>query len=129
MNLDGGERRFILCQLNEKTETTPNGIAYDATAPRLKKIMTGEGYDGDKDFRWIKENKPYGGNLDVYEINSVANFEAVEGNSPFDVIDETLYGKEKFKTIKKKIDWVCDNFEQTQTCVEDDKDWRNRQGE
>lgn len=128
LNLDGGERRFILCQLNEKTVTTPNGIAYDATAPRLKKIMTGEGYDGDKDFRWIRENKPYGGNLDVYEICSVANFEAVEGKAPFDVIDETLYGKEKFQTVKKKVDWVCDNFEHTQAFVEEDKDWIKRQG-
>ncbi len=127
LNLDGGERRFILCQLNEKTETTPNGIAYDATAPRLKKIMTGVGYDGDSSFRWIKDNKPYGGNLDVYEIESVANFEAVEGKSPFDVIDETLYGKECFKSLKKKIDWVCDNFERTQATVEEDKDWISRQ--
>lgn len=31
MNKDGGNRTFILCQLNEKTDTTPNGIAYDVT--------------------------------------------------------------------------------------------------
>ena len=127
LNLDGGKRRFILCQLNEKTDTTPNGIAYDATAPRLKKIMTGEGYDGDKDFKWARDNKPYGGNLDVYEIESVANFEAVDGKSPFDVIDETLYGLESFKSLKKKVDWVCDNFEHTQVTVENDREWFNRQ--
>ena len=127
LNLDGGKRLFVLCQLNEITETTPKGIAYDATAPRLKKIMTGEGYDGDKDFKWIRDNKPYGGNLDVYEIETVAQFEAVEGKSPFDVIDETLYGEKKFSTLKKKVDWVCDNFEKTQVEIEDDKDWLKRQ--
>ncbi len=116
---DGGNRTFILCQLNEKTDVNPNGIAYDVTAKRLKKIMTGECYDGTKDFPWIKENKPYGGNLDVYEIVSVANFETAEGKSAFDVIDETLYGKEKFTTVKQKIDWVCQNFEKTQKKVDE----------
>ena len=111
---DGGNRTFILCQLNEKTDTTPNGIAYDVTAKRLKRIMTGECYDGNKDFEWVKKNKPYGGNLDVYEIASVANFEATEGKTPFDVIDETLYGEEKFQSMHEKIDWVCQNFSQTQ---------------
>ena len=116
---DGGNRTFILCQLNEKTNVNPNGIAYDVTAKRLKRIMTGECYDGTKDFPWIKENKPYGGNLDVYEIVSVANFETAEGKSAFDVIDETLYGKEKFTTVKQKIDWVCQNFEKTQKKVDE----------
>lgn len=114
LNKDGGNRTFILCQLNEKTDTTPNGIAYDVTSKRLKRIMTGECYDGTKDFEWIKKNKPYGGNLDVYEIESVSNFEWTEGKTPFDVIDETLYGKEKFATIKEKIEWVCGNFDKTQ---------------
>lgn len=111
---DGGNRTFILCQINEKTEENPNGIAYDVTSKRLKRIMTGECYDGTKDFPWLKDNQPYGGNLDVYEIESVSNFENIKGKSPFDVIDETLYGKEKFKTVKEKIDWVCSNFEKTQ---------------
>ena len=112
--LDGGNRTFILCQINEKTEENPHGIAYDVTSKRLKRIMTGECYDGTKDFPWLKDNQPYGGNLDVYEIESVANFENTPGKSPFDVIDETLYGKEKFKTVKEKIDWICSNFEKTQ---------------
>lgn len=116
---DGGNRTFILCQLNEKTETTPNGIAYDVTSKRLKRVMTGECYDGTNDFPWIKDNYPYGGNLDVYEIESVANFESTEGKTPFEVIDETLYGKEKFSTVKEKIDWVCSNFEKTQKYLED----------
>lgn len=115
---DGGNRTFILCQINEKTESNPNGIAYDVTSKRLKRIMTGKCYDGTKDFPWLKDNEPYGGNLDVYEIESVANFETTKGKSPFEVIDETLYGKEKFKTIKEKIQWVCENFEKTQNILE-----------
>ena len=101
---DGGNRTFILCQLNETTDTTPNGIAYDVTTKRLKRIMTGECYDGSKDFEWLKKNQPYGGNLNVYEIASVANFEAAEGKTPFDVIDETLYGREKFTSLQDKIE-------------------------
>ena len=116
---DEGNRTFILCQLNEQTEATPNGIAYDVTAKRLKRIMTGECYDGTKDFKWIKENQPYGGNLDVYEINSVANFEATKGKTPFDVIDETLYGQQKFNTLQEKVDWVCQNFAKTQKKLEE----------
>ena len=115
---DGGNRTFILCQLNEKTETTPNGIAYDVTSKRIKRIMTGECYDGTKDFKWLEKNDPYGGNLDVYEIGSVSNFEWAEGKTPFDVIDETLYGKEKFATVREKIEWVCGNFDKTQKYLE-----------
>ncbi|MEE0997114.1 MAG: site-specific DNA-methyltransferase [Paludibacteraceae bacterium] len=115
---DGGNRSFILCQLNEKTETTPNGIAYDVTSKRIKRIMTGECYDGTKDFKWLEKNDPYGGNLDVYEIDKVSNFEWAEGKTPFDVIDETLYGKEKFATVREKIEWVCGNFDKTQKYLE-----------
>ena len=116
---DGGNRKFILCQLNEKTETTPNGIAYDVTAKRLKRIMTGECYDGTKPEKWLEENEPYGGSLEVYDIGSVANFETTAGQTPFEVIDETLYGKEKFSTVKEKIEWVCSNFEKTQKYLEE----------
>lgn len=115
---DGGDRTFILCQINEKTETTPNGIAYDVTSKRLKRIMTGECYDGGKDFKWAEENKPYGGKLDVYEIAEVSNANATQGQTPFDVIDETLYGRERFSSAREKIDWVCNNFFQTQMSVE-----------
>lgn len=115
---DDGNRTFILCQMNEITDTTPNGIAYDVTSKRLKRIMTGKCYDGYSDFPWVKENSPYGGNLDVYEIASVANFETTNGKTPFDVIDETLYGKEKFKTLQEKIEWVCKKFSNAQKVVE-----------
>lgn len=118
---DGGNRTFILCQLNEKTDANPNGIAYDVTSKRLKRIMTGECYDGTKDFPWLQNNEPYGGNLDVYEIASVSNFEPEKGKTPFDVIDETLYGKEKFQTVKEKIEWVCQNFDKTQIKIPEEE--------
>ena len=111
--------QFILCQLNEITDSTPNGIAYDVTAKRLKRIMTGECYDGTTNFDWINKNKPYGGNLDVYEIATVANFESTKGKSPFEVIDETLYGQKRFERLEDKVKWVCENFNNTQKQVEE----------
>ena len=63
----------------------------------------------------------------------VALFEArskrMANNLPLDVdvIDETLYGVETFKSLKKKVDWVCDNFEHTQVTMENDREWFNRQ--
>lgn len=123
---DGGERHFILCTLNEITEQTPNGIAYDVTAKRLKRIMTGKCYDGTNDFKWAQENEPYGDTLDVYEIEEVSSYENVAGQTPFDVIDETLYGKEKFLSLKEKIEWVCTNFEITQKDIENDEEWQKR---
>ncbi len=113
------ELTYIMCTINEPTPTTPNGIAYDVTSKRLKRIMTGECYDGSKDFEWIKKNKPYGGNLDVYEIESVADNESIAGKTPFDVIDETLYGKEKFTNLRDKIEWVCQNFQGTEKYIEE----------
>lgn len=123
---DGENRHFILCQNNEITKKNPNGVAYDITTKRLKRIMTGCCYDGTRDFKWIEENEPLGGNLEVCEIAEVANFENVEGQSPFDVIDETLYGKKKFETLKSKIEWVCRNFDRTQKIIESDSDYKKR---
>ena len=123
---DGGKRKFILCQLNEKTDTTPNGIAYDVTAPRLKRIMTGRCYDGTADFPWIKDNEPYGDNLEVTEIDRVFNAEATAGKTPFDVIDETLYGQQPFTAMREKIEWVCQHFQHTQRNVENDSEWEKR---
>ena len=122
---DNGKRQFILCQLNEVTDSTPNGIAYDVTSKRLKRVMTGECYDENCKFKWKEENLPYGGNLDVYEIATVNNSNAIKGQTPFDVIDETLYGKDKFKTLREKIDWVCTNFAHTQKWI-DDNDWLDK---
>lgn len=115
---DGGNRQFILCTNNEKTDTTPKGIAYDVTSKRLKRVMTGKCYDNKANFEWIKKNEALGGSLDVYEIESVFNKEKTKGKSAFDVIDETLYGLEKFKNKNDKIKWVCENFEHTQKYLE-----------
>lgn len=122
-NSEGLNYEFIMCQMNEVMEKNPHGIALDVTAPRLKRIMTGSCYNkstkypfytGCNDFPWLNDNEPFGGSLDVYEIESVSNAEHICGKTPFDVIDETLYGQEKFSTIEDKIRWVCENFEVTQ---------------
>lgn len=123
---DGGERQFVLCTNNEKTLSTQNGVAIDVTSKRLKRIMSGKCYDGSSDFEWITKNKPFEDNLDVYEIASIANFERVDGKTPFDVIDESLYNVEKFKSIQEKIEWVCKNFEGTQKTIESDIDYIKR---
>ncbi|MDY6371887.1 MAG: site-specific DNA-methyltransferase [Bacteroidales bacterium] len=126
---DGGNRRFILCQLNEVTDTTPNGIAHDVTAKRLKRVMTGECYDGTRDFAWAQKNQPYGGSLEVADIATVADFNARPGQSAFDVIDETFYGQQRFERMEKKVEWVCRNFEPTQVSLEGDREWRARRME
>lgn len=127
---DSGRRQFILCTNNEITDNNPNGIAYDVTSKRLKRIMTGECYDKSKNFKLANnEFKPYEDSLDVYEIETVANFERTLGKTPFDVIDETAYGISKFKNIKEKIEWICNNFEITEKNIESDKEWKNRMEE
>ena len=127
LNKDGGKRQFILCTSNEITDTNPNGVVIDVTSKRLKRIMTGCCYNGSKEFGLARKGfTPYGGNLDVYEIKKVANFEHTPGKTAFDVIDETIYNKHKFNTIKEKIEWVCNNFEGTQKSIETDDEWKKR---
>ena len=116
---DNGNRQFILVTNNEKTDINPNGIATDVTSKRLKRVMTGKCYNGTSDFEWANKNKPFGDNLLVLDIAEVSNFEAVTGKTAFDVIDETLYGNEKFTTVKEKVEWVCNNFEVTQKILEE----------
>lgn len=116
---DGGNRQFILVTNNEITDINPNGIAVDVTSKRLKRVMTGKCFDGTSNFEWAKKNKPLGDNLEVLEIAEVPDFEHIAGKTPFDVIDETLYGKNKFETVKEKVEWVCDNFEITQKKLEE----------
>ncbi len=115
---DYGSRQFILCTNNEITDSNPHGIAIDVTSKRLKRVMTGSCYDGNADYKWNEKNEPLGEALDVYEIKEVTNFESSEGKTPFDVIDETIYGEEKFDSIREKIEWVCKNFENTQKYLE-----------
>lgn len=108
---DGGSRTFILCTNNEVTETNPNGIAYDVTSKRLKRVMSGECYDGTNDFPWLRDHKPYMDNLNVYEIDKVSKTETSFGETAFDKIDETCYGLPRFECATGKIEWVCQNFE------------------
>ncbi|MCF0201205.1 MAG: site-specific DNA-methyltransferase [Bacteroidales bacterium] len=117
---DGGNRTFILCQCNEITDTTPNGIAYDVTTKRLKRVMSGECYDGTNDFPWLKDHQPYRDNLNVYEIAKVSKTETRAGETAFDKIDQTCYGKEKkFANLQDKIAWVCQNFENATKFLEE----------
>lgn len=109
---DGGKRQFILVTNNE------NGIAENVTSKRLKRVMTGECYNGKKDFKWNEKNNPLGDNLLVCDIAEVNNFEHTVGKTAFDVIDETLYGQKKLNN-REKIDWVCKNFEITQKRLEE----------
>ena len=144
---DDGKRSYILCQLNENLDNAlssstdksviENQIALcdkynrphelsEITAERLRRIITGKCNDGSSDFPWIKNHEAYGGNLDVYTIESVLNKETAEGKTPFDVIDETLYGNEKFESFRQKVNWVCSNFNNTQKSIENDTDWEKR---
>lgn len=112
---DGGKRQFILVTNNEITKTNPNGIAYDVTSKRLKRIMAGSCYDGVNDFKWLKDNKPYQNNLEVYELDSIAS----NNQEIFSVIDEKLYGEDFKQDIQAKIKWICENFEITCKDLED----------
>lgn len=140
--LNNDNQVFILCQMNENLDdalTTATDNAQkeiiqnqinlcnkirrphelsEIMVERMRRVMFGKSLNGNSNFPWIEDNEPYGGNLDVYEIADVANFESADGKTPFDVIDETLYGKEKFSTVKEKIDWVCQNFDKTQKNLE-----------
>lgn len=66
-----------------------------------------------------------GDNLDIFDISTVSNASTIDGKTPFDLIDETSYGKEKMN-ITDKIKWVCENFEITQNNVETDKKYLKR---
>lgn len=118
---DGGNRTFILCTNNEITDSNPNGIAYDVTSKRLKRVMTGECYDGTNDFEWINKNNPLGGNLDVLDIVEVSSIEQEAEKSAFAVIDEKLYGQDFSLSVEEKIKWVCENFAITQKDLSDSK--------
>ena len=126
---DGGNRKFILCTNNEETKANPNGIAYDVTAKRLKRIMTGECYDSTKNFKWLDNNEPYGNNLEVTEISEISPTVSEKDNTPFDVIDESLYGILPFDKKEDKINWICTYFKNTMKSIESDKKYCERWGE
>ncbi len=106
---DGGKRQFILVTNNEKTDINPNGIAYDVTSKRLKRVMTGKCYDGTDNFKWLEKNKPYNDELEVTEINQIPT----SSQNIFNEIDEKLYNKDFKDNIHDKIDWICSEFEIT----------------
>lgn len=121
---DGGKRQFILVTNNEKTEINPNGIAYDVTSKRLKRVMTGSCYDGTDNFKWLEKNKPYGDGLEVTEIKQ----KSTDSQNIFNEIDEKLYNKDFKGNIHDKIDWICSEFEITCRKVESDEEYKKRNG-
>ena len=144
---DGGERRFVLVQLDEnlddaiksnpKSTVIPNQIKLcdelnrphklsEITAERLRRVMTGKSLTGKTDFEWLKKNEPYGGTLEVYNIERIADTSDIKGRMPFDVIDETLYGQKKFENVNDKIKWVCENFEHTEKYIESEEEYVTR---
>lgn len=126
---DGGNRKFIICTNNEETGLNPNGIAYDVTAKRLKRIMSGVCYDDSSNFKWLEKNEPYGNNLEVTEIAEISPTVSEKDNTPFDVIDESLYDILPFENKEDKINWVCTYFKNTMKKVEKDTEYCGRWGE
>ena len=115
---DGGNRQFILVQLDEEVDGIQKEFCEKNNLPlnlssityeRLKRTMTGKASDG-SNFTWLEKNEKLGDNLLVCEVSHCANFD----KNVFENIDETLYGLEKFEKPIDKINWICDNFEGTQ---------------
>lgn len=114
--IDGGNRKFILCTNEDKmNDKLTNGIGTDVTYERLKRIMTGQSSDN-SNFQWIKENDAYGQILKVYKIAELENFK----KEIFELINPLDYDY-KCLSEKKKIEWICKNFEQTQKILKEKK--------
>lgn len=124
---DNGNRECILVTNNEITELNPNGIAVDVTAKRLKRIMSGECYDGSKNFKWREKNEPYKDNLEVFRIEKVSKYAQESDKSVLEVIDESAYGLIKFDSIHEKAKWIAKNFDITLKELENDKAYKMRQ--
>lgn len=123
---DDGSRKFILCTNNEKED---GYIAENVTSKRLKRVMTGSCYDGTTDFKWNNNNSPLGDNLEVTEIAEISSTIADKDNTPFDVIDESLYDILPFDEKEDKINWICTYFKNTMKGIESDKKYIERWGE
>lgn len=124
---DNGNRECILVTNNEITELNPNGIAVDVTAKRLKRIMSGECYDGSKNFKWREKNEPYKDNLEVFRIEKVSKYAQESDKSVLEVIDESAYGLIEFDSIHEKAKWIAKNFDITLKELENDKAYKMRQ--
>ena len=124
---DNGNRECILVTNNEITELNPNGIAVDVTAKRLKRIMSGECYDGSKNFKWREKNEPYKDNLEVFRIEKVSKYAQESDKSVLEAIDESAYGLIEFDSIHEKAKWIAKNFDITLKELENDKAYKMRQ--
>lgn len=124
---DNGNIECILVTNNEITELNPNGIAVDVTAKRLKRIMSGECYDGSKNFKWREKNEPYKDNLEVFRIEKVSKYTQESNKSVLEVIDESAYGLIEFDSIHEKAKWIAKNFDITLKELENDKAYSVRQ--
>lgn len=138
--IDGGNRKFILTQLDENLDMSletakseraitilknqiefcnkiqRNHLLSEITCERMHRLMTGKSICENLNYTF---EKPFYDNLDVYNIAEVSNKESTPGKSAFEVIDETLYGLPKFDNIKDKVEWVVNNFENTQFKLEE----------
>lgn len=113
---DKGNRKFILCTNEDKMNgKLIHGIGTDITYERLRRIMIGQSSDN-SNFQWIKENDAYGQILKVYKIAEMENFK----KEIFKLINPLDYDY-KSLSEKKKIEWICKNFEQTQKILEEKK--------
>lgn len=78
---DKGNRKFILVTNNE------NNIANNVTYERLYRVIKGEGTNKDKNFEWLKINKPYtDAKLRVIKID-----DSVKISLDQEKIDETIF--------------------------------------
>ncbi|MCL8210341.1 hypothetical protein LT336_00071 [Spiroplasma sp. JKS002671] len=103
--IDNGDRKFIICTNNEKN------IAYDVTLERLKRIMTGKTSKNETNFKWIKNNKPLGSSLNIYEIKEASIY--TDENCLLDLVDEKDYDLPEFPSEKSKIEWITEHFKIT----------------
>ena len=78
---DGGNRKFILVTNNE------NNIAHNVTYERMLRIIKGIGTKNEKDFDWLKKNKPYD-NVNLRVVNIDDN---VKISLDQDDIDEKIF--------------------------------------
>lgn len=82
LNRDNDEnRKFILVTNNE------NNIAYDVAFERLHRIIKGKGTKKEKDFDWLKNNKPY----DDIKLRVINIDDSVKISLDQEKIDETIF--------------------------------------
>lgn len=84
---DNGGRKFILVTNNE------NNIAHGVTFERLHRIIKGEGSKQEKDFDWLKNNKPYDNvRLRVINIDDNVKISLDEENIDDKIFDDCKNG-------------------------------------